>query len=255
MKVLAVVAGIGVGTVGVALRSWIAGWARDPVTVPPTRPAPVASGARRSHRSRRRCRAADAEIPLLLEAVARALRGGASVRQALSDVAAGGDGSGVGALGVELRVIADELSAGRPLVDVLDDWSMASPSPAVRLAASALHLAVTVGGPSARTIDRVAATVREQVQLDREIDGLAASARASAAVLAMAPIGFTLFTGVVDRQTAVFLFDTTPGRLCLLGAALLDIMGWSWMARIVGNVAGPAVVATTASLDWESDPS
>jgi len=181
----------------------------------------------------RRRRALQREVPLALEGLARSLRSGASVRQALIELAA----TDVGPLARDLQRVVADLDRGRPLPAALDDWVAGTPLPAVRLAVAVLQTGLAAGGPSAQLVDKVAATVRDQHRLDLEVAALSSQARASALVIVLAPIGFTVFTAVVDPVAAAFLYRSTIGRLCLLVGLVLDLVGWLWMNRLTRVVA------------------
>ena len=120
----------------------------------------------------------------------------------------------------------------------VDRWA-ARPhaSPAVRLAAAALGLSVDAGGEAARSMDRVAATLRERRELQAEVHALATQARASAGVLGIAPVAFTALVSTIEPGTVRFLFTTPVGLLCLVGGLGLEAAGALWMARIVSGAA------------------
>ncbi len=212
------------------------------------------------------------ELPLVLESIARSLRSGGSVRQAIGEAAesAGGSGpapsggSGVGPSGTgragpradggqggtgshrawsgggrggsrlrtELAVVADQAAHGVGLTDALEGLARRRPSPGVRLAVAALCLGIDTGGAQARAVDGVAATMRERLAVEAEVRALSSQARMSALVIGLAPLGFGVFAAATDPRTSDFLLRT-PGGLILLGAGLaLDGAGWLWMQRL-----------------------
>ncbi|HVF75323.1 MAG TPA: type II secretion system F family protein [Acidimicrobiales bacterium] len=178
---------------------------------------------------RTRCeRKVDAALPGVLDAVARSLRSGASLRQALADAAVATPGR----LGDDLHVVARATSAGIPLSEALEGWGRRCPRPGVLLAVAALCLAIETGGASARAVDGVAATLRRRLDAQDEALSLSAQARASAAVLAGAPLVVCLVTVVAGGPAARFLLETPLGVACLLAGLSLDGLGGLWMARL-----------------------
>ena len=99
------------------------------------------------------------------------------------------------------------------------------------LAAASLALAAATGAASGRAVDGVATTVRLRVALHDEIRALSSQARASAALIALAPIGFLLLSLAVDRGVVGF-FTSPLGGLVFAAGLGLDALGAVWMARI-----------------------
>lgn len=128
-----------------------------------------------------------------------------------------------------------EHGAGVPAA--LRSWSTGgSASAQVRHVAASLSLAAEVGGPVARSVDRVAATLRERRELRDEARALATQSRASAAVLALAPVGFAALVAAVEPAALSFLFGSPVGLACLTSGLLLEAAGALWMARMLRSV-------------------
>jgi len=180
--------------------------------------------ARAEARHRRR-----ADLPAALDRLATALRSGASIPMALDEAAKATPPP----LGEELAGLARATSRGRPLAEVLDGWTTTHDDRGTRLAATALLLASRLGSAPARAVDSVAATLRERTDLAAERRALAAQARTSALVLAVAPLGFTALLVASDGAASTFLLGTPAGWACLVGGVALDGAGAWWMARLV----------------------
>jgi tight adherence protein B len=175
----------------------------------------------------------DADHAMLLEAVARSLRGGSSLAHALEE----------GAEAVSPCRAADELRAalslherGAPVLATIEAWSGATPTPARTVAGAALALGSELGGARARALDGAAATLRDRGELLREVRALTSQARSSAAVLALAPIGFALLAWTTDHRLAAVMLTTPFGWACLVGGLALDGLGAWWMARLTARV-------------------
>lgn len=180
-----------------------------------------------------------AELPATLDEVARALRSGASLRQALAGAAAGGGGHPVGGAvrvaAAELRAVVERVERGMALVPALEQWAVEQPLPEVRLVATAIGVVAEAGGNAAQAVESVAATLRERHAAVEEVRVQSVQARLSATVIALLPLGFTVWCITTDPKAASFLLGTAAGWLCLTGGlALLAAGGW-WMARIIGS--------------------
>lgn len=167
-------------------------------------------------------------LPDALDALARSLRSGASLRQGVLEIAA----ATPGVLGDDLRRVAAEVGDGVALGDALDAWVARRPLRGVRLTATALGLGAETGGASARAVDGLAATLRTNVAITAEVRALSSQARLSATVIALAPVGFTMLAASADPRTAHFLLRTPAGALCLVIGLGLDVAGALWMRRL-----------------------
>lgn len=176
----------------------------------------------------RRSVAYERELPAVLESVATQLRAGASLGQAVVGAVPPLSASG---LRDQWRRLADDVAVVG-VEAALARWAdEAGDRSSVRLAAGALALAATTGGSPARAIDGVASTLRARLALGEEVRALAAQARASAAVIAAAPVAFSLLAGLGDRRIVGFF--VSPLGLVLLVAGLgLDALGAWWMHRL-----------------------
>ncbi len=167
-------------------------------------------------------------LPGGLEAVARALRSGASLVQAIAEAAA----TTPGPLGAELRRVTTAVDNGEALVAAIDAWGRLHASAAVRLAVSALGLGAETGGAHARAIDGVAATIRSRLGVNREVRALSSQARLSGMVITLAPVGFAVLATATDPRTADFLLRTPLGLTCLSTGLALDGLAALWMRRL-----------------------
>jgi tight adherence protein B len=176
----------------------------------------------------RRAARVEATLPLALETMARTLRTGGSLRQAVGEAAA----TAPPPLQDDLAAVAGAVAHGAPLTFALDGWVDVCPLPGVRLAAAALSLGAETGGAQARAIDGVAATIRERLGAAAEVRAQATQARVSAGVIALSPIAFGALASSTDHRTAAFLFRTPVGLALLVAGVGLDALGALWMARL-----------------------
>jgi tight adherence protein B len=186
--------------------------------------------ARPQLRHRRR----DAQLPDALDRLASAVRGGQAIGPALRELA----GTVPDPLGTELRPMAMAIDQGEPVARALAGWAgRPGASPDVHLVVAALTLGAHAGGEVARAIDRVAATLRERREVQGEVHALATQARASAGVLAAAPLGFAALVSTIEPGAVVFLVTSPLGMACLVTGLGLEALGCVWMTRITRSVA------------------
>ena len=166
-------------------------------------------------------------VPQVLDAIARALRSGASLLQALAEASAEN-----GPLRDELRRVVAEAERGGGVAASLDSWAQRQPSGSIRLAAAALSLGAETGGANARAVDGVAATVRQRLAVAGETKALTAQPRVSAQVIGLAPLAFGAFSAATDPELARMLFTTPVGWGMLSAGLALDLAGMRWMVRM-----------------------
>ena len=178
---------------------------------------------------KRRRRRAD-ELPDLLDDLARSLRSGLSLRQALVALPS------LGSLGGPTERMRHELELGQPIGAATQRWIARIDDPLADLAGAALVLIIDAGGTGAETIDRVAATVRDRRAIRLETQVQASQARASASVIAALPVGFFVLAVAADPAVAGFLFGTPLGGMCLAAGLVLDGVGVWWMRGITEDL-------------------
>jgi Flp pilus assembly protein TadB len=166
----------------------------------------------------------EAEHAELLEAVARSLRAGSSLFTALEH----GVGACRGRVAAELDGALLAARNGAQLGPTLDAWADSN-DPVRTVAGSALALGAELGGARARALDDAAAGLRDRAALAGEIRALTSQARASAAVMVLAPLGFAVFGWFADAGLAS-VFATPLGAGCLVAGLTLDAAGAWWMA-------------------------
>ena len=163
-------------------------------------------------------------LPGVLYALARELRSGANLHLAIASVAAD-----VLLAGPGLRQMARTVAAGGSVVTELDRWAKELEHPDADLVRAVLATGSTTGGALAGALDRAAATLVERAELTREIRGLTAQPRTSAAVLTVSPLLFLLLVGAADRAVLGIVVTTGIGRVSFVVGIALGALGWWWM--------------------------
>jgi tight adherence protein B len=185
---------------------------------------PIALWAARGRRERRFVRA----LPDALEQLAAELRGGGTVRAAIGRLAESGS-----AVAPDLHRVNRRTDLGMSLVDALRAWCAEHDLPGVRAVAGALAVASSVGGGAADAMDGLASSLCLRLDAADEARALSAQARLSAVVIGVAPLGYLVFSGIVDPRSVGVLVDTGVGRVCLVVGLGLEALAGLWIHRIV----------------------
>lgn len=220
------VAVLGMVTV-VALGAALAPW-------PVPRRALVAGGAtaRRSGRLRHitrhraRARVEPGALAAWCDALARALRGGATLRHALATVDP--PTSVAPQLAPALLALARGASVTAALADV-DAHSRDLDLVLVVMRACAEH-----GGGAAEPIDRAAAALRQRAALAGERRTNSAQARMSAVVMTCLPGAMLALLALTSRSVR----DAATSKVGLAVIAvgiMLNLAGWGWMQRLIAR--------------------
>ncbi len=187
---------------------------------------PIAIGALRHRRARR----ITAAVPPTVERVASELRAGGTIATAV-----GGIGGSDSALATDFARVETRVALGASLVDALRAWARERDADGVSVAAGALAMCATVGGPGADALDGLAASLRDRLSVAAEARALSAQARMSAVVVGGTPLLYIAWSALADRGALDALTGTTAGRLCLLTGIALEAVGAWWMHRILVN--------------------
>ena len=90
-----------------------------------------------------------------------------------------------------------------------------------------------MGGDLASILDTISETIAERVRMRREVLALTAQGRASGWVLAAIPIGLFIILYMMSPSYLSPLLDTDIGRMCIVGAFILEVIGFFVIQRIV----------------------
>jgi tight adherence protein B len=155
-----------------------------------------------------------------LQLMSGSLRAGYALLQAVDGVAR----EAADPVGEEFRRVLVETRLGRDLSDALHQLAGRMRSDDFEWVVQAIDINREVGGDLAEVLDTVAATIRERVQLQRQVRALSAEGRASAWVLTALPVG--LF-GLLRAVSPEYAADLTHGGglVALVGAAVSVCVG------------------------------
>ena len=178
---------------------------------------------------RQRRRAAFAEgLPEVLQLLTTSLRSGYGLVKAI-DVLAEEAAEPAATL---LQQAVVEMRLGRDITDTLRAIAERMDSADFGWVASAVDIHREVGGNLAEVFENVGRTIRDRQKLTRQIATLTAEGRLSAVVLTGMPIAIGLFMKLRNPDYFDEL-NSAGGRVVLLVAGGLIVVGWVWMRRLM----------------------
>lgn len=169
------------------------------------------------------------QLPDVFEMLSQALRAGhslASGMQLISRELPDPAGTEFGRVFHEQNLglkIEDALRNMADRIDILD----------VRFFVTAVLIQRQTGGDLAEVLDKIGKVIRSRLELFGKVQALTAEGRLSGYVLLALPIIVFMVMLQVNRNYAMMLFTTDMGRMMLTAAAVMQIMGWLMIKKIV----------------------
>lgn len=136
-------------------------------------------------------------------------------------------------MSTEFERVMGDTSLGKSLDEALYDMDERVGSADFSLVVTAVLIQQQVGGNLATILDTIRSTITERIRLRREIGTLTAQGKASGMVLTVIPVAMALFLYLTAPDYIMPLFTTTIGRMFIAGAALLVIVGFIIIRKIV----------------------
>lgn len=130
------------------------------------------------------------------------------------------------------RVVADE-QLGRSLEDALDVVVERMACPDLEQVSVVAALGRETGGNTAEVLDRVTETIQERFRLRREIDTLTAQGRLARWIVSALPVFLLLAITALNPTYVSPLYNESAGRILLVIAAVMVILGSLVIKRIV----------------------
>lgn len=133
----------------------------------------------------------------------------------------------------ELETFVNDMSLGAKTEDALRALSERAGSVDIELMVTTILIQRTTGGNLSEVLDNVASTVRERERLQGDIQALTAQQRFTGLVLSVYPILLGLLFFLISPSLTSVLWEEELGRVLLLIAAVLQVMGFLTIRRIL----------------------
>ena len=177
----------------------------------------------------RRRKAFTQQLPDTLQLLASSLRAGYSLTQGLDAVAQEVEDP----TGRELRRVVLETRLGRDMELALEDLAARMQSKDFDWVVMAIRIQREVGGNLAELLTNVAETMISRERLRREVSALTAEGRLSAIIVGALPFLIGIAVTVLNPGYINVLFTNPTGKILLLGATILMLVGFVWMKKTI----------------------
>lgn len=168
-------------------------------------------------------------FPEALDLISRAIRAGHAFGAGLKMVADELEDP----VGPEFRKTFEEQNFGLPLKESLNNLAARVPLLDVRFFATAVLIQRETGGNLAEILDTLAAVVRERFKIRRQVRVHTAHGRFTGYVLIALPAFLGLALSMLNPDHMDMLFNDRLGQTLIVGAIVMQIVGWLWITRIV----------------------
>ena len=169
------------------------------------------------------------QFPEAIDLIARALRAGHAFTTGLGMVADEVEEP----VRTEFRLLHDRQNYGMPLPDALRSLAVRVPLLDARFFATAVLTQRESGGNLSEVLDNLSKLIRERFKLKRQVRTLSAHGRITGWVLAALPIVLAVLMFVIAPEHMKVLFTDPLGVRMIVGAGVLQVIGFLAMRRIV----------------------
>lgn len=180
-------------------------------------------------RAKKRQKAFLNEFADALEAMARLLKAGMPVGEAIAMCAR----EYTGPVGEEMRRMYDAQKVGVPLSEAAYEATARMPIPEMRMLATALIIQQTTGSSLSEVLENLAGMIRARYRLKRKIVALSSEATASAGIIGSLPIFVTLALKGVNPDYIDLLFTPGLGQTMLWAAVIWMSIGIMVMRQMI----------------------
>lgn len=136
-------------------------------------------------------------------------------------------------LSSELLRVIHETNVGATLEDALAALGERVESYDLDMIVTAILIQRTVGGNLAEILDNVGYTIRERVRIQGEVNTLTAQKKLSGIIVGLLPVVLVLLFFATSPDYMSALFTHTAGRILLVTAVVLDLIGLLMIRRIL----------------------
>ena len=181
------------------------------------------------HRRSSRLRKFEEQFPEALDLLSRALRAGHAFQTAMGMVA----DELQPPVGLEFKKAFEQQTFGLPLKDALGQLSERVPLMDMRFFVTAVAIQRETGGNLAEILDNLASVVRDRFKILRQVRVHTAHGRFTGYVLLALPAALGVVLSFISPDHIRTLFTVPMGRSMILGAMVMQTIGFIWIRRVI----------------------
>lgn len=169
------------------------------------------------------------QLPDALATMNNALRAGLSIGQSFDSVVE----NGVSPLADEFRILVQSIKIGMTLEDALSAMMDRVGSEDLTLVCSAILIARKTGGNITEIFDKIAATIRGRMKIERKVRTLTAQGRLQGLVVSLMPVFLAVVMTAIKPEMMLGFFFSPVGAISVVATIVLITLGWMMIRRII----------------------
>jgi tight adherence protein B len=169
------------------------------------------------------------QFPEALDLLSRAIRAGHAFQTAMSMVAS----ELKEPVGPEFKKTFDQQNFGLPLRDALNELAQRINILDVRFFVTAVLIQRESGGNLAEILDNLAHVVRERFKIRRQVRVHTAHGRFTGYVLLALPGALGVALSFINPDHMHMLFNEHMGQIMLMGAIVMQTIGFIWIRQVI----------------------
>jgi tight adherence protein B len=181
------------------------------------------------HKAAKRLKRFEEQFPEALDLLSRALRAGHAFQTAMGMVA----DELPAPVGPEFKKTFDQQNFGLPLKEALNELADRIDLLDVRFFVTAVLIQRDTGGNLSEILDNLAHVVRERFKILRQVRVHTAHGRFTGYVLLGLPGALVVALMFINPEHMGLLFSERMGHIMVLGAIVLQTIGFFWIRRVI----------------------
>lgn len=181
------------------------------------------------NKQKKRIQLFESQLSDALMIASNCIKSGLTFNQAMDTIADECDAP----IGSEFKRTVNEITFGATQDDALEAMAKRVKSADFDLVVSAVSIQRQTGGNLSEILDTIAATIRQRYKIRGEIRSITAQGRTSGIIIGVLPIALLLIMSVISKDYTIVFFTTTIGNMLLLVGAVLEIIAFVIINKIV----------------------
>ncbi|MCA9154473.1 MAG: type II secretion system F family protein [Pirellulaceae bacterium] len=179
-------------------------------------------------RSKRRSEIQE-QLPDVMDSLARAVRAGQSLDQAIKLVGQ----TSAKPLGPEFKRCAKQLDMGLSVDSAMRSLSRRAPISEIRILATTFMVQRRSGGSLPTTLERLSHVIRDRINYHRQFKAATGAGRVSTTLIAVAGPLVAAYLIIFQREYFDRFTATSAGQALLASAILLQVVGITWIYSLL----------------------
>lgn len=177
----------------------------------------------------RRIKAFEGQLGDTLIMICNGLKSGFSFQQTMENVA----NDMPPPIGIEFGRVCNEIRYGATMEEALNNMVDRVKSSDLMLVVSAVLIQRTTGGNLSEILTTISQTIKDRIQIKGEISSITAQGRMSGMIIGALPICIAAVLMVVNPDYMSTFFTTTAGKIMLAVSAVMEIIGFFAIRKVV----------------------